>query len=735
MKTNTTKHSLIKRLAKVFLPIHYMERRRFQWLVTVFATTIALLMGVWGYNTYDKQYDIEPNWSNNLYSSFGLLRLRMDERHKALATPEKPHTVPWQLHVTRVFVPLTLLLFGLQSLAAFLHIGYRRKAARRARGHIILCGESPSSEVAAKNLLESGYKVVLVRPAMEIRRGYLDHLEEEKIILVGGSPTDKTTLTQCGIKGAKALVALEDSESGNIEILLTAKSLLLEKKIKRPTPLQGIARIQSPSFYQRLLASDLPPFDCAEMSIRVLGEPTATARMVWNDLSWYRQFRLNGGDTLHSVICGFGSVGESLLLRICMQAYLSGIEKRLITVFDMDAEDKKRSFLEFAPWVEQVCSIRFVEVDLMSVSYGNLSGVIEELEGPLPQLCYVCLGDDDRNFQCAMDLSNTMHGTPLAAAHVKVRISRKPHLIDYLEEVKRKKGRFLHISFFGDLEALYQPDILLDEISDTMAQKVHRYYCEAFNEKIAPWARLTESMREANRQQADSMAAKVISLGYLLNENGNSIGSHTPNEEEIETLASLEHDRWVAERISKGWRYGRQRNNTLKFHPSIIDYDSLTDPEREKDRNAVRALFEILSVTGSNLVTEHLVCLLPPAGATTEEALAFLDEQARQGGNLTLLSPLVSELDRTIAQKALQRFDLKLFGIIPTLEGVPRYDAGITIPAANEDLMERIEGTLFAPLPQMEEKLCDKDGHYVGQAADQLYSVLEERLGCTCWRV
>jgi len=419
-----------------------------------------------------------------------------------------------------------------------------------------------------------------------------------------------------------------------------------------------------------------------------------------------------------------------------MQGYLYKIKERIITVFDIDAENKKKQFLKFAPWVEQVCSIQFVKIDLIGISYGNLSDIIKELGEPLPQLIYVCLGNDNLNFQCAMDLSGSMYGTPLAQAHVKVRILNKPNLIHYLKDLKRKKGLFLNISFFGGLDELYHPAIMLDEITDTLAQEVHRYYCEAFNEKIEPWERLSESLREANRQQADSIMAKVTSLGYLIDENRPRTDTKTKilKQEDIETLAILEHERWMAERISKGWRFGEQRNNILKRHPSIISYHSLNNREKEKDKNAVRSLFEIAAATGFNLVTEHYACLLPPTGATSEEALAFLKEQAQQTDKLILISPLVSKLDQIIAKESLQCFDMKLFRLIPLSEGIPHYATGIPIPEANDDLLRCIEGTLFVPLSQIKENICDSKGYFVEQAVNQLYSVLEERLDCNCWR-
>lgn len=41
-------------------------------------------------------------------------------------------------------------------------------------------------------------------------------------------------------------------------------------------------------------------------------------------------------------------------------------------------------------------------------------------------------------------------------------------------------------------------------------------------------------------------------------------------------------------KIESGWRYGPQRDDAAKVHPSIISYEDLSEVEKEKDRSAVR---------------------------------------------------------------------------------------------------------------------------------------------------
>jgi hypothetical protein len=80
---------------------------------------------------------------------------------------------------------------------------------------------------------------------------------------------------------------------------------------------------------------------------------------------------------------------------------------------------------------------------------------------------------------------------------------------------------------------------------------------------------------------------------------GLSISSKEPlfifKDSEIEMLSREEHKRWVEERVKKGWVYGRVRNDQERIHDCIVSYEDLAEEQREKDRNAVRALPAILA--------------------------------------------------------------------------------------------------------------------------------------------
>jgi len=65
----------------------------------------------------------------------------------------------------------------------------------------------------------------------------------------------------------------------------------------------------------------------------------------------------------------------------------------------------------------------------------------------------------------------------------------------------------------------------------------------------------------------------------------------------VEQLARNVHDNWAIGRINDGWTYGPTRNDALKHHPCLVDYDDLPENEKEYDRNtAVETLKLILKL-------------------------------------------------------------------------------------------------------------------------------------------
>jgi len=73
-----------------------------------------------------------------------------------------------------------------------------------------------------------------------------------------------------------------------------------------------------------------------------------------------------------------------------------------------------------------------------------------------------------------------------------------------------------------------------------------------------------------------------------------------------ETLAKNAHDRWAAQRLADGWRYGPTRNDERKEHPCLVPYESLPESEKTYDRTVALETLRVLVALG--------YVLQPPGG-------------------------------------------------------------------------------------------------------------------------
>jgi len=64
-----------------------------------------------------------------------------------------------------------------------------------------------------------------------------------------------------------------------------------------------------------------------------------------------------------------------------------------------------------------------------------------------------------------------------------------------------------------------------------------------------------------------------------------------------ELLAKNAHENWARQRMDDGWKYGPQRDDGRKEHPSLVPYEELSESEKEYDRRtAMETLKTILSL-------------------------------------------------------------------------------------------------------------------------------------------
>ena len=152
---------------------------------------------------------------------------------------------------------------------------------------------------------------------------------------------------------------------------------------------------------------------------------------------------------------------------------------------------------------------------------------------------------------------------------------------------------------------LVAQDVLLGAAREEIAKAIHAKHVRDLQGKKAstdpsmqPWDQLTETLKESNRGQADHISEKLQRIGCGLEpaaSGGAAAFEFTP--EEIEVLAEMEHERFVAERRLDGWTLG-PKSVENKTSPTLVPWDELSDDVKELDRQAVRGIPEFLAEAG-----------------------------------------------------------------------------------------------------------------------------------------
>lgn len=72
----------------------------------------------------------------------------------------------------------------------------------------------------------------------------------------------------------------------------------------------------------------------------------------------------------------------------------------------------------------------------------------------------------------------------------------------------------------------------------------------------------------------------------------------------IELLARNAHENWASQRIADGWTYGPYRDDAEKKTPSLVEYEALSESEKEYDRIMVRQTLKAIIALGYRVLKD-----------------------------------------------------------------------------------------------------------------------------------
>lgn len=160
-------------------------------------------------------------------------------------------------------------------------------------------------------------------------------------------------------------------------------------------------------------------------------------------------------------------------------------------------------------------------------------------------------------------------------------------------------------------------------VGERLAPQIHtRYLAKQEAAEVAPgdapgmvaWSDLGRDdlgrdLQEMDREQARAVVGRLLAIGCLLQRES---GTEDPpvefafTAEEVEVLAREEHERWVDQRSKQGWTYGPVFDATKRISPCLVAYESLPKGEKQKDRDTVLSIPDLVASAGFRIVRERV---------------------------------------------------------------------------------------------------------------------------------
>jgi hypothetical protein len=536
-----------------------------EWNLVVALALLSFVCGIFGVNDALLMSGKSAPWPDLVYFAIRLFFFSYDLPGEGI--PYAPGTP--LLQVARFLAPATVTYAAVKGFmlgaAAVLNIWQ----LRRWQGHAVVCGAGKRGREVALALKADGRKVVVIEKDAEAET--LGELRAAGVRVVLGSATDPIHQEQARMNYAGLVVALTKTDESNLEIAMAAAN----GPTNQPVDILAHASRQFAAVFDHQ-----PPVDNTHSRgrPRFFNHETSAARLL------VQEFTANLAIVLPQkprsprvLLIGDGSLIPELLgiaMVQCQYAY-SDIPQFVVVVPDRNLV--ARSFPTLHPQLSLVADVSLIERTCAEIATLELESITSDQAF---DLIFVSYQNDLDALSLARHLAQQkpsgLVGRIVACLRPSTDLAR--HSISIEDTEIRNLVKLGCVS-----------DVLLHGALDREARAIHEAYVATEiakglspieNPALVSWEDLPESLRQANRAQADHIPIKQSALAV------------SRSEQMLEALAEAEHRRWMAEKILAGWRFGGKRDNSRKLHPSIKIYSQLTEAEKQKDRDTVQSVLQ-----------------------------------------------------------------------------------------------------------------------------------------------
>ncbi len=579
------------------------------WTIIPLMGLVAFVLGVRGFSQLFQAQG--GNWSfwDVVYSTLQLYVLEFNWPGSILT---------WELGTARLLAPLAAASTALTGIVVIFSTQFQWLRAKRLKNHFIICGLGQEGMIFTQELLRGGEKVVVIE--RDGSNGNITTCRNEGAIVLVGDAMDKELLLKARINTARHIISVTEEDGINTEVMLRARDLTSHRT---KSALTGHIPFIDPQLCTFLRQQEIAgqEVDGFRLEFYNIFEWNARCLMSKFLVKHLPTFLKKNGPPPHILVVGLGRMGESMVVQAAREWRKIEMDepcKLLVSIVDHNAEKLVARLLLNYPKLESICDFIPLEMDLEDPSFLKGDFLLAGPNTPSVSHIFVCLGDESASLSAALSLYQHVH---LAKVPVLVRMNRNVGLAKLLRGEDKEGGSFEFLHPFGLLGSggpFPDPDlddplaILLGGTFEILGKAIHMEYLQELKRhkgeitagiNDTPWQNLPEEIKESNRAQASNYGKLLQDIDCTIHPNfGLDECDIEFTETEIERMASLEHSRWLNEKKATGWTFGEKRDNQVKKHPDLVDWNELSELSKEANYNTVKKMPALISSVGYSVI-------------------------------------------------------------------------------------------------------------------------------------
>lgn len=620
--------------------------RAFAGRAVLVSAVLSLVLGIsgwWDPNPASNDSNELANWTSKLVMSTYkaaqhlLLNAEANEQHN------------WQLQLSRVMAILTITILAIEAISRLFAEPMQRFLLWRMHGHIVICGMGGTGSQlvidASKHAKERGSRQGIVVIDRDPDKGLLALCARHGAVFVPGDITDERVLEVASAPRAERVFFVTGSDEANTDGAYRLRRLVDDARAaskpwcRRSTSSAPVAHVH---VRRTGLAAMLNSPSEKGVQIRGFSVVEEAAIEVVHDI--VTRLRPRSRDqTLHAVIVGFGPMAKALVLQLAEFAHFENCRRtRMTIVHSSDEADEVRRFTAQypslfppAPWraidpwqpdprmdhwifntfvqtpgaaTESDRGVTFVVNGGVTTMHAHVRSreFVDRLvslagdERVVP-LVFVCGDADEDNCTDARhlhdELEQRLNGVKAGRVHVFSHVARRDAMAAFATSKADASGAAcLHmfglsrdVCTYGRLTSTQHIDLARDILASFEESHNERLKMEGkvpvpltVLETAAAW------VKRSNLSAAMHAPVKLALMGMRLVGDG---GGTTSPPEWPAIIEEMEHNRWMAERLLTGWRFGK-RDDEQKQRLQLVAWEDLPQSEMRKDEDQRRAVIK-----------------------------------------------------------------------------------------------------------------------------------------------